>query len=77
MLIGRLCRVSIYRVFSMPIKRGIEVRSSTACARGFARRFATCYSVALLKIENTSGIQGKFSGVISITSRGPRTPMRK
>ena len=34
MLIGSLCHVSIHWVFSMSIKRGMEVSFSMACTRG-------------------------------------------
>ena len=36
MLIGRLCHTSNYSFFSMSIKRGMEVRLSKACTRGFS-----------------------------------------
>ena len=36
MLIGRLCHASNYSFFSMSIKRGMEVRLSKACTRGFS-----------------------------------------
>ena len=52
MLIGRLCHASNYSFFSMSIKRGMEVRLSKACTRGFSPS---------LWERKTSGNQGRYS----------------